>query len=460
MAWTHVQHTIGTTGTSVSSGTGGSVATPTVKYGSSTTAGSFLIAVATGFAQAGWSSPTISGGVTWTILTNYSNAANNIAVWCCNNAASVSSGTLIQANLTALAGSTYAYQSCQLDVWEFTSPTGYGKRDVTSLGNGTCGSSTPGCGSITPTNAGELLFCVYSGGNGATVTETAGAGFTFAGSQQSNMGGVGYNDSWGAMYNLNCSSGAQTPTFGTAINNCWAGYVNAFVAYTYPTITTQAASGTTATGTTGNGNITSLGGDSSCSAEGFVYGTSSQSLPGNVAPGSTSYTSYVTQSGTFSTGAFTEAVTSLANNTTYYMRAWAQNSAGYAYGAEVSFTTLIALPTVTTQAATAIAQTTATGNGNITATGGANSSAEGFVYGTSSQSLPGNVAPGSSGYTSYVTQSGSYGTGAFTEGVTGLTANTTYYMRAWSQNSTGYAYGAEVSFSNVGTTLSFSGIFW
>lgn len=124
------------------------------------------------------------------------------------------------------------------------------------------------------------------------------------------------------------------------------------------------------------------------------------------------------------------------------------------------------LPTVTTQGASAILPTSVVGNGTITATGGVNSSAEGFVYDTVSHGAPGNVTPGSSGYANFVTQSGSFGVGPFTEAISGLTATTTYYYRAWSQNTVGYAYGGEVSFATTtpvslsNLSFKFNGLAW
>ena len=108
--------------------------------------------------------------------------------------------------------------------------------------------------------------------------------------------------------------------------------------------------------------------------------------------------------------------------------------------------TAVSVPTVTTQAVSSIAITSATGNGNITATGGADADKRGFVWSTSSQSLPGNVAPGSSGYSGNVEASGTFGTGAFTGSLSSLSGGTTYYVRAYAHNSAGYAYGGEVSF--------------
>ena len=93
-------------------------------------------------------------------------------------------------------------------------------------------------------------------------------------------------------------------------------------------------------------------------------------------------------------------------------------------------------PTVTTQAATNIEATTATGNGNITDTGGANATTRGFDWDIDSG------AP----YTNSVTENGSYGTGAYTLGLTSLPTGTTIYYRAKAENPGGWGYGSEESF--------------
>lgn len=127
-----------------------------------------------------------------------------------------------------------------------------------------------------------------------------------------------------------------------------------------------------------------------------------------------------------------------------------QQSAGYGTVMLMSIKAVSVAPTVTTQAVSDITPTTATGNGNITATGGEDCDKRGIVYATSSQSAPGDVAPGSSGYSSYEEDSGStYSTGAFTKDLTSLTSGQTYYVRAYAHNSAGYAYGDEVSFTTV-----------
>ena len=115
---------------------------------------------------------------------------------------------------------------------------------------------------------------------------------------------------------------------------------------------------------------------------------------------------------------------------------------------------VINLPVVTTQNVSSVSDITATANGNITATNGENADKRGFVYDTSSHSLPGDVSPGTSGYANYAEDTGSYGTGAFTIELTSLSSGATYYVRAYVHNSAGYSYGTEVSFTTVVISIS------
>ena len=99
---------------------------------------------------------------------------------------------------------------------------------------------------------------------------------------------------------------------------------------------------------------------------------------------------------------------------------------------------VVDLPTVTTTAISAIDKTTATGGGEVTADGGADVTARGICWGTSQ-----NPTVDSSHSTDGT------GTGSFTSAMTGMTANTTYYVRAYATNSAGTAYGEEVSFTTL-----------
>ncbi len=102
----------------------------------------------------------------------------------------------------------------------------------------------------------------------------------------------------------------------------------------------------------------------------------------------------------------------------------------------------LTIPTVTTTAVTAVAQTTVTSGGNVTAQGTSAVTARGVVWSTT---------PGPTVALTTKTTDGS-GTGVFTSSVTGLTANTVYYLRAYATNSSGTAYGNEVSFTTQSTS--------
>lgn len=98
-------------------------------------------------------------------------------------------------------------------------------------------------------------------------------------------------------------------------------------------------------------------------------------------------------------------------------------------------------PTVSTQAASSITQTTATFNGNIDATGGSNNTVRGFAWGTNSGLSGGDTA------TTTDTSGNPFGTGSFTYDATSLTCNTTYYYRAYSTNSLGDGLGSIENFT-------------
>ncbi len=99
-------------------------------------------------------------------------------------------------------------------------------------------------------------------------------------------------------------------------------------------------------------------------------------------------------------------------------------------------------PLLSTTAATDVTSTTATLNGDITSDGGAEITARGFVYATSNTGL----IIGATNVTN-VTVSGT--TGVFEKEITGLTAGTKYYYRAYATNSVGTTYGREQSFTTL-----------
>lgn len=133
-------------------------------------------------------------------------------------------------------------------------------------------------------------------------------------------------------------------------------------------------------------------------------------------------------------GEFTGSLTGLALNTTYYIRAYAVNSLGIGYSAQQSFTTKNGLATVTTGTATTTATSIAVG-GNVTDNGGYAVTDRGVCY-SSTNSEP------------TITDAfvaGGKGNGEFSVSITGLSASTTYYLRAYATNENGTTYGDAVT---------------
>ena len=94
------------------------------------------------------------------------------------------------------------------------------------------------------------------------------------------------------------------------------------------------------------------------------------------------------------------------------------------------------IPVLSTTAITDITQTTAKSGGNITSDGGATVTVRGVCWST-------NQTPTIS---DNKTTDGT-GAGNFVSSISGLTANTTYYVRAYATNSNGTAYGSAMSFT-------------
>jgi hypothetical protein len=95
------------------------------------------------------------------------------------------------------------------------------------------------------------------------------------------------------------------------------------------------------------------------------------------------------------------------------------------------------LPVVYTATAGSITSTTATSGGTVSDEGDTPVTARGVCWGTSS---------GPTVALTTKTTDGS-GTGIFTSNITGITENTTYYLRAYATSSTGTVYGNEITFT-------------
>jgi hypothetical protein len=209
------------------------------------------------------------------------------------------------------------------------------------------------------------------------------------------------------------------------------------------TVTTTPATNITTPGATLGGNVTSDG-NSAVNERGVCYSTS---------PNPTTASTKVI--GGIGTGSFTTTITGLKSGTTYYVRAYAINSIGTAYGVQEQFTALSTLvATLTTTAPYGVSATGATVGGNVTSDGNSTVTERGICYGT-------NAAP----TTADTKMPNGAGTGSFTSPLTGLKSGTTYYVRAYAINSIGTSYGNEVQFSTnivlsapTVTTIAASGI--
>jgi len=137
-------------------------------------------------------------------------------------------------------------------------------------------------------------------------------------------------------------------------------------------------------------------------------------------------------------GSFVSQVTGLTAGVTYYLRAYATNDAGTAYGEEFSFKTLDSLmaPTVTTAQVSDVMVKTAKGGGTVTEWGGSDVIARGICWNlTGDPTIADNKS-----------ESGT-GIGSFTASIFPLTESTVYYVRAYATNSTGTGYGRVESFT-------------
>jgi hypothetical protein len=184
------------------------------------------------------------------------------------------------------------------------------------------------------------------------------------------------------------------------------------------------------------GNITNLGitsgGGSPISGFGLCWNTSPNPT---IADSNSLNPSYI------GLGPFGSYISGLLPNTTYYARAFAINSAGTAYGNQVTFTTFNpTIPTVTTTSISGITGGVANSGGNVTNDGGAFVSSKGVCWSTSPNPTIANN----------FTSSGN-NLGTYTSIMNGLVPNTTYYVKAFATNVAGTAYGNEISFTTTST---------
>lgn len=106
----------------------------------------------------------------------------------------------------------------------------------------------------------------------------------------------------------------------------------------------------------------------------------------------------------------------------------------------------VVVPAIVTEPIEEVSYTSAISGGNITFNGGGEITSAGLCWGTS---------PNPTIYDNKVSND-NYNTN-YTSNLSGLKANTTYYIRAYATNSAGTAYGNELSFKTKGTATDIDG---
>lgn len=280
---------------------------------------------------------------------------------------------------------------------------------------------------IAATSGGDI-----SSDGGASITEK-GVCWNTSGSPTTSSSKAVYGSGGTASFSIAMSVLTQSTTYyvrAYAINSVGTAYGNqisftTLSSVTTPTLTTTSISAITPAGASSGGNVTGDGG-AAVTARGIVWGTSQNpTLSNNV---------HNAGSGT---GSFSATITTASASTTYYVRAFATNSAGTAYGSQVSFTTLSGIAAVSTGTPPiTIADTSAYTFGIVTSDGGSAVTARGICWSTSSNPTT----------SSNVVSSGS-GTGTFYATLTGLSPSTLIHMRAYATNAYGTVYGSDVTFT-------------
>jgi hypothetical protein len=127
-------------------------------------------------------------------------------------------------------------------------------------------------------------------------------------------------------------------------------------------------------------------------------------------------------------------------STTYYVRAYATNATGTAYGAEFSFTPgVLTIPTVTTDAVVNLFGSQAECGATVYSDGGDPPIVAGLCWDLSTNADPTvgtNLGSTIDGFT-----------GNFYSIITGLTVGTSYKVRAYATNNTGTGYGTVLTFT-------------
>jgi uncharacterized protein (TIGR02145 family) len=195
-----------------------------------------------------------------------------------------------------------------------------------------------------------------------------------------------------------------------------------------PTISTFSITNITDVTASGGGLITSDGG-AEVSTRGVCYST--QENPTTLDPKTTDGNG---------TGQFISSLTGLDPGSLYHVRAYATNSVGTSYGADLSFSTLGQVPEALPQLATNILTTSVTLNGTVNAN--YVPTIVTFEYGVTTsygQTVTASQSPVSGNSLTNVT--------AY---ISGLSEGTTYHFRIKTVNSLGTTFSTDIMFTTLG----------
>jgi pectin methylesterase-like acyl-CoA thioesterase len=222
---------------------------------------------------------------------------------------------------------------------------------------------------------------------------------------------------------------AKTGKYVQISNVTIAGSTNPALAAGRPVVTTAVTSYISTTSLACGGRIWADSG-AIVTTRGVCWSTSSPAFLGSA---------NFTSDGT-GTGSFTSSVTGLTAGKTYYIRSYATNSAGTSYGSEITVATYAAVvvPSVTTNAVTSISVNTALCGGKILDWGGAAVTAKGLCWSkTANPTLSNSMTVDGTDIAS------------FTRSMSGLSAATTYHVRAYATNSAGTGFGGDTTFTTA-----------
>ncbi len=205
-----------------------------------------------------------------------------------------------------------------------------------------------------------------------------------------------------------------------------------------PTLTTSSIISLSSTSASSGGNLTSDGG-SVVTERGIVWSTTINPVIDGIGV-------FKSMSGASGTGSFTCSMDALIFGQTYYVRAYATNSVGTAYGNEVMCTiSMPHSPVISTADITLITNNSATSGGNVVSDG----------FPVMGRGICWSTSPSPTIYDSHT--SDGTGIGAYLSSLTGLTAGTTYYVRAFViSDKSGYGINNPADAVDYGNVVSFT----